>query len=257
MFYVVIIIVLALFLWIWFFETRAIIIRTTKIATGWEARYVLISDIHAGLWKRGGWVKKIIGNIQDIPNIEAVFVAGDWIFYPTQRQLRTLFTPFRELRVPVYGTFGNHDWGRPGPRFAELLKQHLQTCGVDLIDGQIRKLPHDVTLIGIDDAWENPTGSDFLHTLKESSRTLVLAHNPDSILTFSYPPDLTLVGHSHCGQIRIPWLYKFFLPLKSGYEKGYYETPHGKLYVTCGLGETDVLPFRLFNRPAIDIIETY
>ncbi len=242
--------------WLWFWETNAIQVKTTKIETGWFGRYALISDLHVGLWKREGYVRKIVEKLNGCVGIEAVFVAGDWIFHPGRKQLETLFSPLKNLRVPIYGTLGNHDWGRPGPNLGVLLKKRLEENGVTVIDGKSVEVG-GVVIIGVDDAWENPQGGEILRKFNENSHRIVIAHNPDSVLTFPNTPSLTLSGHTHCGQIRIPWLYKFFLPIESAYEKGYYETPNGKLYVTCGLGESDILPFRLWNRPTIDIIETY
>lgn len=241
--------------WLWFWETNAIQVRTTRIETGWKGRYVHLADIQVGRYKRKGYLEKIVRMIGTYPEIEAVFVAGDWVYFPTERQLETLFTPLRSLRVPIYGTLGNHDWGVGKPHLREHVRLRLEENGVSVLDG--KSVYHkDILVIGVPDAWNDPSGSAVLERYADAKHRIVIAHNPDSVLTFPNAPSLTLSGHTHCGQIRIPWLYKFFLPIESPYEKGYYETPKGKLYVTCGLGESDI-PLRLWNRPTIDIIETF
>ena len=68
---------------------------------------------------------------------------------------------------------------------------------------------------------------------------------------------VTFAGHTHCGQVRIPFLYKYALAsVKSGYwDNGPYDLGEkGTLVVTCGLGESG-LPIRLFNRPEIMVVD--
>jgi predicted MPP superfamily phosphohydrolase len=247
--------IILFFCWLWFWETNAIKTRTTRIETGWEGRYILVSDLHVGMWKKEGYVRKVVTKLNAIPGVEAIFVAGDWVFHPKDEQLTTLFSPLKDLIAPVYGTLGNHDWGLPGPDLGKELGKRLAESGVTLIDGKSVQVG-DVTVVGLPDAWKDLAGTSILNESSSTKKRIVIAHNPDSVLTFPNIPSLTLSGHTHCGQIRIPWLYKFFLPIESEYEKGYYETPKGKLYVTCGLGEVSI-PLRLWNRPTIDIIETF
>jgi len=241
--------------WLWFWETNAIQIKSTRINAGWTGRYVHISDIQVGRWKGKQYLHKIVRMINGLRDIEAVFVAGDWVYFPKEQQLETLFDPLKELKIPIFGTLGNHDWGEGEPTLLPRVRQRLESSGVALLDGT-SVMFGEVMIVGVADHWNDPSGSQVLERYADAKHRIVIAHNPDSILTFPNSPSLTLSGHTHCGQIRIPWLYKFFLPIESKYEKGYYETPNGKLYVTCGLGESDI-PLRLWNRPTIDIIETF
>jgi predicted MPP superfamily phosphohydrolase len=66
--------------------------------------------------------------------------------------------------------------------------------------------------------------------------------------------DLTLVGHTHCGQIRIPWLYRAVIPTEGPFDGGWSETPAGELFITCGLGEVG-LPMRFRTPPVVEVIE--
>ena len=67
-----------------------------------------------------------------------------------------------------------------------------------------------------------------------------------------------LAGHTHGGQVRIPWLYRRVLPVEHGFDQGEqtYEGPQGRIrvYTTGGVGESG-LPLRLFNPPTIDLLE--
>ena len=66
--------------------------------------------------------------------------------------------------------------------------------------------------------------------------------------------DLILAGHSHGGQVRLPFLGALIVPHGVGpYDLGYYETPGGPLYVNAGIG-TYRIPVRWNCRPEITVV---
>ena len=79
-------------------------------------------------------------------------------------------------------------------------------------------------------------------------------HEPDKILDFDYNNyDLILAGHSHNGQITIPFIGSLYKPNGSKkYYKDYYELEGTKLYISGGIG-TSTLKLRLFNKPSINL----
>ena len=83
--------------------------------------------------------------------------------------------------------------------------------------------------------------------------TITLVHKPDTTdEIINYPTDLILSGHSHNGNIRIPFinypLYQYEGAKK--YNQEYYKIKNTKLYISSGLGTTN--GFRLFCRPSIN-----
>ena len=60
-------------------------------------------------------------------------------------------------------------------------------------------------------------------------------------------------GHTHAGQIRIPGLYKYIIPSKYNFDRGFYHLFSSDIFVSPGLGNV-VLPLRLFNPPEISVI---
>ena len=84
--------------------------------------------------------------------------------------------------------------------------------------------------------------------------SVTLLHEPDAVddIVGSYNSDLFLAGHSHNGNIRIPFAkYSFFkVDGAKKYDQDYYEINNSKLYISSGLGTKN--SFRLFCRPSIN-----
>jgi hypothetical protein len=67
--------------------------------------------------------------------------------------------------------------------------------------------------------------------------------------------DLVLAGHSHGGQVRLPFYGPVFLPFGVGrYDLGLFRTVSGPLYVNSGIGWFPV-PIRFNCRPEITVFE--
>lgn len=114
-----------------------------------------------------------------------------------------------------------------------------------------------IVVSGIDNNKTNNKNS-FEYLSDESFTDLfkiVLSHEPDAIseLTNKYEIDLMLSGHSHNGQITLPYfggLYK-----KEGaknYFEPYYKVGNTELFISSGLGSSPY-PYRLFNHPSINL----
>ena len=105
---------------------------------------------------------------------------------------------------------------------------------------------------------ENPIlisdlNSEELSDIK-SIYNILLVHKPDDILNMDYSKyNLILAGHSHNGQIKLPFigpLFKFDGSKK--YYDEYYELDNTKLYITGGIG-TSKINIRFNNRPSFNI----
>lgn len=80
---------------------------------------------------------------------------------------------------------------------------------------------------------------------------IILLHNPDGApFLENYPGDVILSGHTHGGQVNLPWMWKKFTLLENmNFKKGLVKTHNKWLYINRGLGS--VLPFRWFSPPEI------
>ena len=84
---------------------------------------------------------------------------------------------------------------------------------------------------------------------------IVFAHSPDAYAHLSYfPGDLFLFGHTHGGQVNLPFLWKRITPLiDKSLKSGIYNRDDRTIFVTRGLGST--FPFRLFSPPQLVLFE--
>ncbi|MEO5718351.1 MAG: metallophosphoesterase [Chthoniobacterales bacterium] len=154
----------------------------------------------------------------------------------------------RQVERPVYGCPGNWDYGS-GADFGEYEKAFRATGGAWLEDRSLVLPGKNVELIGM--------GLRGVHRLEEAKapRRLLLIHYPtqaDRLEGRRY--DLILAGHSHGGQVRIPFYGALVLPYGVGrYQKGRYESLGGPLYVNVGIG-TYMYPVRFNCRPELTVI---
>lgn len=263
--------VLVLLLTIWgvHIERNLIVINEQKITLGFKARIVVISDVHLGIWKDDKFLEKIVTQINQQKDIDAVLIAGDWTYEPNIDQLDKLFAPLKRLNYPIYGVLGNHDVEKPGPKLRTELQSALQKVNVKLIDNlalSTKDTGLNFDIIGLGDLWGGEDDIGVISNRTSQNPSIVIAHNPESILKYkNIPkninlPNLTVTGHTHCGQVRIPLIYKSFLPVSNtDFDKGLFNISQfdpilaGQLWISCGTGEVG-LPIRLFNPPSIDVL---
>lgn len=246
------------FAWARFVEPQRIRVQETVLTgTRAQARLVLISDIHLGVYKDRAYLQRLVDRINTL-RADAVVIAGDFTYEPDGEPLAPMFAPLGSLRKPVYAVMGNHDQQAPGPDIDAELRAALATHGVQVIEGR-RVTVRGFGVAGLGDRWAGKDDPGFLAARPTSGPTLVLTHNPDSAIALD-PARVALVlaGHTHGGQIRIPWLYRHVIPSQYGFDRGeqFLRTPHGRVrvYTTVGTGEIG-LPMRLFNPPTIDVLD--
>jgi predicted MPP superfamily phosphohydrolase len=83
---------------------------------------------------------------------------------------------------------------------------------------------------------------------------IILSHNPDAFSRLKhYPGDLLLSGHTHGGQVNLPWLWKRFTRLENMEFKSGLKQLSGKFaYINRGI--SSVMKFRWFAPPELTLI---
>ena len=154
----------------------------------------------------------------------------------------------RQIKAPVYGSPGNHDYWC-GADFAEYEQAFASTGGGWLVDRSVVIAQRDLEIVGM--------AMKGIHALKpaQAGRRILLLHYPEMADRLQGPRfDLILSGHSHGGQVRLPFIGAPMLPYGVGpYDMGYFESAGGPLYVNVGIG-TYHLPIRFNCRPELTVV---
>jgi predicted MPP superfamily phosphohydrolase len=248
---VVLLLCALVFTWARFVEPQLITVSEHRASPGFRGKIALVSDIHMGLYKGTGFLRRLVERLNSL-DVDVVLIAGDLTYEP-DRPLAELFAPLKALRHKAYAVRGNHDSEMPGPPIERELREALAAAGVQLIENETVRFS-GFTLVGLGDLWAGRDKVDMLKAFSASDNVVVLIHNPDAAEKFpSGVVDVTLAGHTHGGQVRIPWLYRRVIPTRLPFDRGWHDLPNTGVFVTSGVGEVG-LPLRFLVPPVIDVI---
>lgn len=220
-------------------------------------KVAVFSDIHLGIYNNQDLLNKIVEKINK-ENPDIVLIPGDFIYYISEQDLLKIFAPMKDIKAPVFAVTGNHDAEKPGEYSSDQVRAAIQPFDVNFIDNKKTTLEikgRKFTLIGLSDIWEGKTDYSIVEDILPEENTIILVHNPDA--AYSLPnnyADLVVAGHTHGGQIRIPFIYKYAIPTDHDFDQGLYNLNGVQVFVTSGAGEVG-LPMRFLVPPEIVILK--
>jgi uncharacterized protein len=208
-----------------------------------------LSDLHT----RGlGRVERKVLAILASQKPDVIVVTGDTLADPFGNYAACLEV-YKQLHAPlgVWVVRGNWEDIRPVRREREFYRD----ARVNLLVNQSHELRPDVWLIGLDDAAVgHPDLNAAWRGVPASVYKIALFHSPVFFDRIAGKANLCLAGHTHGGQVRIPFIRPFWLPHGSGrFLEGWYEENGSRMYVSRGIGMSDI-PVRFLCRPEIDFI---
>lgn len=201
-------------------------------------RIVHFSDVHfKGDLEHG---KKLVELING-KNPDWVFFTGDLLEFGSRKYLEQALELLKGLHSPCYSVLGNHDPSES--KAVELYDRALAATGGRLLHNE-RLDMGNFALHGVSSIRTLPE--------KEAKKKILLCHYPAvANMEMEQKYDLILCGHSHGGQVRLPFFGALIVPRGvGGFVQGYYRAAAGDLYVNRGVGEF-LIPVRLFCRPEI------
>ena len=222
-------------------------VRRLNLATGKPAhRLVHFTDLH----HKGdrSYAQAVVETINSL-SPEFVCFTGDIIeeskFLPEALEILS------GIKAPMYGVPGNHDYWSHAP-FGEIAKCFAATGGAWLMDEERPVANGRINLIGASCS----SAKKALAPLKPDVKNILLMHYPAWVKRLAgHNFDLILAGHSHGGQVRIPFYGPLMVPFGvDQYDLGLFHTDSGPLYVNPGIGWYPV-PLRFNCRPEITLIE--
>lgn len=224
-------------------------------------RVVQFSDTHIGFNYTLDQLTELIKKINKLKPDLVVFT-GDLVdkphLYNWNDQLIQILSGINAIKGK-YWVYGNHDHGGYG---TEIVQQTMEKSNFKLLQNShvtIENQGAKFNLAGIDDMiLGQPNIQQTLKGAKTEYFTLLLAHEPDfADISKNYVIDAQFSGHSHGGQVRIPFFGHIYTPtFAEEYVQGKFTLGSNplQLFVNRGIGTTR-LPYRFLCKPELTVYQ--
>ncbi len=234
-------------------------------------RIVIVTDIHAVRpWMPPERIREIVATANGLGG-DLIALLGDFVSGLGQRFRSGRVTaaewspPLAELQAPlgVHAILGNHDWWSD----PEAIKAALAEVGIPLFQNRAVKIGGETPF------WLAGTDSMVAHRLRhgeflgeddlpgtlaqitDDAPAVLMAHEPDIFVDVPERFAVTLSGHTHGGQVSLPFLGRPIVPSAYGERFAYGHIREGgrDLVVSAGLG-CSVMPVRFGVPPEITVV---
>lgn len=259
---------LTLGLWAFVIEPNRLTVNEVTISLpNWprdfeRLRIVLISDLHVGSPYIDVAKLQRIVDVANAAQPDLILLAGDFMVTNSVRrghtvEPETIAEALKNLRARfgVFAVLGNHDWWYDGER----VRAAINAVGIGVLENDVARIEHQgktLWLAGIADAWtRKPDIAGTLQKVNDDGPIIVLTHNPDIFPMIPAQVALTLAGHTHGGQVSIPFIGRPQVPSQYGerYAIGHIVEGNRHLFVTPGVG-TSIIPVRFRVPPEISVL---
>ena len=244
-------------------DTKEYTFSSTDIPKGFDGiKIVHFSDLHYNRAITISKVKEIIEEINTI-NPDIVVFTGDLIDKDailSDKDYNELINMLAKIKAKYgkYAIMGNHDYGDNFEKVKEVYDGSNFKFLLNEYDIIYNKDNEGIFIGGIGSvSYEQDDVSktlDYLNDNNDVAYKIVLVHEPDisDKIVDNYQVNLILAGHSHNGQVRIPFVGPIYTP---PYAKKYYDNHYylegTDLYISSGIG-VSILNYRLWNHPSIN-----
>jgi predicted MPP superfamily phosphohydrolase len=224
-------------------------------------RIAQITDMHAGRTPFS-YLQSVIARVKNLKP-DLIAVTGDLVHHnpdwvePVSKMLGS-------FNVPVLVSYGNHDYGvyrdedRTGsPGLPDMMEDALTRDGCKVLRNSSMNLQHPdgrLWFVGLDDLWFGGFDPNkAFHGVPRDEAIIALTHNPDTADVVDLKrPGLMLSGHTHGGQVRLPFVGALYLnTFNRRLDQGLFHMRHSTLYVSRGVGY--IHRIRFYCRPEIPI----
>jgi len=260
-------------LWARFISTSGLAVKEVKIvneklpSSFHGLKVIHFSDVHYRRTVNKKYLDKIIDKINLIKP-DLVLFTGDLIDKDTDitdEVITELSSSLSKIDVKYgkYAIKGNHDYSYDS--FIEIMENSNFKILENSYDLIYTSAGEYIYLGGLSSSIKTEinyeSALEFFKQGEENKNiySIVLSHEPDNVteLLQNNSIDLVLSGHSHGGQIRLPYIGGL-MKIKGAekYIDEYYKIDNTELYVSYGIG-TSTYSFRFFNKPSINFYRIY
>jgi predicted MPP superfamily phosphohydrolase len=224
-------------------------------------RVAVVADLHAGApYIDLAKIDRIVA-LTNAEDPDLVLLAGDYVIQgviggrhipieTTAARLATL-----SARFGVYAVIGNHDRWEDDANITKA----LETAGITVLEDRAVQIGGEdgFYLVGISDyATGRRDVASALSGVPEGEHALCFTHSPDIFPDLPPACALTVAGHTHGGQVRLPLLGRPIVPSRFGqrYAVGTIRENGKLLFVSSGIG-TSIIPVRFGVPPEISLLD--
>jgi len=242
-------------------------VLSNELLENQSARIVLVSDLHSHIY--GNDQKKIADLIRK-QNPDIIALAGDIADDIVPIDGTKVFLEAIKDICAIYYVTGNHEvWSNEVDNIKDIFRDY----GVVVLENSYEEISINggkFIIGGVDDPsiirfknsdfnWAGEMYDAFSKLEEQLGYKILLSHRPELIDVYrTVPFDIVLSGHSHGGQVRIPFLLNGLLAPNQGwfpkYAGGLYQYDKITHVVSRGVSYNPRLP-RIFNPPEIVVID--
>ena len=251
--------ILVLAIWSFGIEPASLVVRhQTLHIPAWSGpplTLAIVADLHVGSpWCHIGKLRRVVDEL-NAAHADSTILLGDYViqgvlggrFIPPDRIAREL----QKLHGPTFAVLGNHD----GWYDAHAVDAALKGAGIVVLNDESIDRGQFV-LAGITDLWTGKHDiARALANLRPDAPVILLTHSPDVFPQVPARVALTLAGHTHGGQVNLPFVGRLIVPSRYGsrYAAGHIVEGGRHLFVTTGVG-TSIIPVRFRVTPEVVIL---
>ncbi|WP_138416072.1 metallophosphoesterase [Aquibacillus sediminis] len=240
------------------FKVNTIEFDSSKLSQGTEVTILQISDVHNKVFDQDN--QPLLREVESL-NADLIVLTGDLIDRRTEdfQHMYNLIEKLTAINSDIFFVSGNHEWENTE---TEDFIQGVRERNVTLLNNRSKTIEVDgieFNMVGIDDASTNHEDpAKAFSTIEQDRYTILLSHDPDIVKNYpDMPANLILSGHTHGGQVRMPFVGAIVAPGQGLFPKldqGTYPLAENqRLYIDSGLG-TSLAPIRFLNQSQISLI---
>jgi uncharacterized protein len=253
-------------LWAFWLEPASLTVAEHELRLGWPAegslRVAVLTDLHVGSPFNG--IAKLRATVDrtNAAKPDLICILGDLVI---QGVLGGRFVPPEEIAIElarlhaaagVVAVLGNHDAWFDHDR----VRLAVERIGIRVVEDTATRLntpAGPLWIAGVSDLWtgRHDLSAALAPVPDDGSPVLLLTHNPDVFPTVPSRVTLTLAGHTHGGQVRLPFVGAPIVPSQFGqrFAAGHVVEGGRHLFVATGVG-TSILPVRFRVPPAVALL---
>jgi len=259
-------VVVILGLWAFWIEPASLTVSERALSLPWPGerplRVAVLTDLHVGSPFNG--MAKLHSTVDrtNAAKPDVICILGDLVI---QGVLGGRFVPPEEIAAElarlraaagVVAVLGNHDGWLDHDR----VRHAVETAGIRVIEDTAIRLntpAGPVWVAGLSDLWTgaHDLAAALAAVADNDTPVLLLTHNPDVFPSVPERVTLTLAGHTHGGQVRLPIAGALIVPSRFGqrFAAGHVVEGGRHLFVATGVG-TSILPVRFRVPPTVTVL---